>query len=558
LNPSINYLCAARKNLQSVNNINLRAGFTAILVSLFAIPCFAQTAESDSWLLSRGLVIVVILLLLGFVLLIAEKLLQIQALRAGEKDISNYSIFPQIGKWFKSKPHDYIGKAPVIALKKGYDIKLTGEPNPIFLTRSVGRYAINALDFRGIAPIPKVVVEVGQNVKAGDPLFYDKNNSTVLFVAPVSGEIIEVNRAEKRAISTIVILADTEIKYKPFQPLDLAAASRDAIVSYLCEGGVWPMIKERPYGTLADLHYIPDNIFISTFDTAPLAPDQNWVVKGKEAEFQAGLSTLSRLTSGKVHLGLNANEKESPSTAFTQAIGVEKHWFSGPHPTGNVGVQIHHISPIKKGMRVWTLGVQEVISIGSLLLHQKHDARRIVSIGGGVTNSGYVQTFIGAALQDLTQGLVPDNHRIISGDVLSGKQETIKGYLGFFDDQISIIEEGNKETMFGWAIPRLLPSASGAFPNKLLGDMKFDATTNTNGEKRAFVMTGQYEDVLPMDIYPQALMKAILAKDIERMEGLGIQELVEEDIALCEFACTSKQPLQSMLREGLEMIKAES
>ena len=404
-----------------------------------------------------------------------------------------------------------------------------------------------------------MVVGPGNEVKAGDPLFFDKHNIAVLFVAPVRGEVIEVNRGEKRAITTIVILADKEIKYKSFLPFDLNSATREQIIKYMCDGGVWPMIIERPFGTIASLEHAPDNIFITTFDSAPLAPNADFVIRGKESDFQKGLDVLSKLTAGKVHLGLNAKSDSAPSKAFTEAQGVEKHWFEGKHPAGNVGVQIHHIDPIKKGGRVWTLGVQEVISIGALFLRARHEADRVIAIGGtGLKESGYIKSYVGASIADLSQGLIIDNSRMISGDVLSGKQETSNGFLHFHDDQVSSIEEGNKEVMFGWAIPRIMPSTSVVFPNKIFGDVKFDDNTNTNGEKRAFVMTGQYEDVLPMDIFPQALMKAIITKDVERMEGLGIQELAEEDIALCEFACTSKQPLQTMLREGLDMLKTES
>jgi len=509
--------------------------------------------------MSRLILVATIALLFGFILLIAEKLLQIQAMRSGEKDLSSYSIFPQISKWFKKKPKDYIGEARIHHLKQGYDLPLIGEPIQQLIETTVRRFAINATDFRGIPPIPKVVVVPGQEVMAGDPLFYDKNNDQVLFVAPVSGEVIEVNRGEKRAITTIVILADKSIQYKPLLPFDLNAAKRDQIVNYLCECGVWPMIIERPFGTIANLYQAPKNIFISCFDSAPLAPDLNYIVQGKEQEFQKGLDVLNKLTGGKVHLGLDAGSEQPPAAAFRLATGVEKHWFEGKHPVGNVGIQIHHIDPIKKGQRVWTLGVQEVISIGALFLRQRHEADRILCLGGSsFLVTGYTKTFIGASIAELTASRVKENSRIISGDVLSGIQETFQGYSHYFTDQISAIPEGNHETLLGWALPRIMPSVSGAFPNKIFGNIQFDANTNTNGDPRAFVMTGQYEAMLPMNIYPQLLMKAIITKDIDRMEGLGIQELAEEDVALCEFACTSKQPLQSLLREGLDMIRLES
>jgi len=542
-----------------VNKTNYRVVFPTLLVILFFETSYAQTTSDTNTIMSRLILVAIIVLLFGFILLIAEKLLQIQAMRSGEKDISAYSIFPQIRNWFHKKPNAYVRDAPIHYLKQGYDLPLNGEPEQQILESTVSRYAINAMDFRGLPPIPKVIVTPGQEVLAGDVLFFDKNNPQVVIVAPVSGEVIEVNRGEKRAISTVVLLADKSIRYKPFLPFDLGTATREQIVNYMCEAGVWPMIIERPFGTIANTHQAPKNIFISCFDSAPLAPDLNFVVRGKETEFQKGLDVLNKLTGGKVHLGLDASGTQPPSEAFTSSFGVEKHWFAGKHPTGNVGIQIHHIDSIKKGHRVWTLGVQEVISIGALFLRQRHEADRLLSIGGSsFLTTGYIKTYIGASLADLTANRVKENSRLISGDVFSGLQETPQGYSHYFNDQISAIPEGNHETLFGWALPRIMPTVSGVFPNKILGDIKFDADTNTNGEPRAFVMTGQYEPMLPMDIYPQLLMKAIITKDIDRMEGLGIQELAEEDIALCEFACTSKQPLQSLLREGLNMIHSES
>jgi len=542
-----------------VNNLKYRAAVSAFLIFLSFNAAFSQSGSDSSLLLSRGLLLFIFLLLFGLIILISEKMLQIQAVRSGIKDATRYSILPEFSSWFRKKPKAYVGEAPVTYLNKGFDLALTGQPKQDLVEARVNRYAVNATDFRGLPPIPKVVVTVGQEVAAGDPLFYDKNNTEVLYVAPVSGEIIEINRGEKRAITTVVILADKKNRYRSLPPFDLGSSSREQIVKYLCEGGVWPMIKERPFGTIASLDHAPDQIFISCFDSAPLAPDLDYVIRGKEGEFQKGLEVLSRLTSGQVHLGLRANTDEAPAMAFTQASGVEKHWFSGKHPAGNVGIQIHHTAPIRKGGRVWTLGVQEVVSIGALFLRQRHEADRVVALGGSAfTQTGYVQTYIGASLGDLTQGRLIENSRLISGDVYSGKQESAQGYLHYYDDQVSAIPEGNHETLFGWAIPRIMPSASGVFPNKLLGDISYDADTNTNGEPRAFVMTGQYEAVLPMDIYPQLLVKAIITKDIERMEGMGILELSEEDIALCEFACTSKQPLQAILREGLDLIQSES
>jgi len=302
------------------------------------------------------------------------------------------------------------------------------------------------------------------------------------------------------------------------------------------------MISQRPFGVIPDATDIPSNIFVSTFDSAPLAPDLSFVVEGQGAAFQKGLDVLGMLTEGAVHLGLDARGDASPSNVFTEATGVQKHWFHGKHPVGNVGIQIHHISPIAGNDKVWTLGVQEVITIGKLFAEGKFDASRIIAVTGSESSTpGYVKTYLGANVGALA-GTVGDNVRLVSGDVLSGAQKSKEEFLDFRDDQITTIKEGNEYEMFGWLAPMdARPSVSQTFL-----------------EKRAFVVTGQYEKVLPMDIYPQHLMKAIIVNDFERMEGLGINELLEEDVALCEFACTSKQPLQSILREGLEIMREQA
>ena len=272
------------------------------------------------------------------------------------------------------------------------------------------------------------------------------------------------------------------------------------------------------------------------------------------------MDVLNKLTNGKVHLGLNARGSEAPSSIFTAAQGVETHWFHGKHPAGNVGIQIHHISPISSGEKVWTLGVQEVITLGKVFLEGRYYADRVVAVTGAeLKEPSYIKTFTGAKIGELVKdNLNNDNIRLISGDVLSGTKKTEEQFLGFFDDQVTVVEEGDYYEMFGWLAPVTpRPSISRTFPNFLFPDLKFKADTNTHGEKRAFVVTGQYEQMLPMDILPQHLMKAIIIGDIERMEGLGIHELSEEDVALCEFACTSKQSLQKILRDGLDLIREQ-
>jgi len=338
----------------------------------------------------------------------------------------------------------------------------------------------------------------------------------------------------------------------------LATASREDIVQLLLTSGVWAHLNQRPFDVVPDPEVVPDNIFISTFDTAPMAIDYNTIVAGKGAELQAAIDVLSKLTDGKVHLGLNASSDNAPAKEFTQINNAEKSWYNGPHPAGNVGVQMHHTAPISASSAVWTVGVQDLLTIGHLCLTGEYNAERIVALTGSeLERPRYVKTYIGAKVSDLLKdNLKGDHHRVIAGDVLTGKKQGDDAYLSIHDDQITVIPEGDDYEMFGWLFPVTpRPSISKTFPNFLFKDHKFEANTNTHGEKRAFVVTGQYESVLPMDIYVQQLMKSIMANDYERMEGLGIAELSEEDVAICEFVCTSKMPLQKILREGLDMMR---
>ena len=317
------------------------------------------------------------------------------------------------------------------------------------------------------------------------------------------------------------------------------------------------MINKRPFDVIAAADEVPRDIFISTFDTAPLAPDTMVLLAGKEKDFQAGVNALQRLTEGAVHLGIN----ESASGSWLSTINnAEKHYFSGKHPAGNVGVQIHHIKPIKSSDIVWTLGVQEVASIGSLFTKGYLDtSRKVAIVGDEFTETGYVDTYMGANIGELVKNNIKgEETRIIAGDVLTGRTVATEDFMSATTDQITTVKEGNYNEFLGWLVPIApRPSTSGTFPNFLYPNHKFIADTNTHGEKRAFVASGQYESVLPMDIYPTHLIKAILANDYERMEGLGINELSEEDIAICEFACVSKQPLQKILRQGLDMMREQ-
>jgi Na+-transporting NADH:ubiquinone oxidoreductase subunit A len=526
----------------------------SILPSGFLV---AQSGGSGATF-STGLMLVVAIVFLTAVYLITENLIGIEAHQVGkEGQLSGSGSVVQ--KLVKVKPPAYVN-GHYTKLTKGHNILLKGVPAQEIADSTVRTFALQPGNFIGMSSIPKVLVNEGDEVLAGQELFFDKKRPEIKYVSPVSGEIAAINRGEKRSIAEVVILADKEQKYRSLPAIDLDSISREDLVSFLLESGGLTMIRQRPYDIVAEPDIVPDNIFISTFDTAPLAPDASVLIKGQEGDFETGVKLLSKLTSGKVHLGLNANGKEAPPAVFVNVPYAEKHWFAGPHPAGNVGIQIHHIHPISSKDQVWILGVQETITLGKLITKRRFDASRIVALAGeSLKTPRYVRTVLGAKLDELLadQGIREDD-RVISGDVLSGKSKRREGFMHYFDDQVTVIPEGKEYELFGWLLPLTLrPSVSRTFPGFLFKDIHYSVNTNTHGEKRAFVMTGQYEDLLPMNIYLQHLMKAILANDFERMEGLGILELSEEDVALCEFACTSKQPLQHILRSGLETMREQ-
>ncbi len=532
-----------------------------ILSLFFFFPHFLR-AQSDTNNVSLIAVLVIIgaLILVSGILILSENLLQIEAKKYGvDTDKKNVSIFPAFSDFFGDKAPEYTGNDGVFVLKKGFDILLSGKPSNDIFIKHVKRFALRPPNFRGIVPIPKLVVAEEDEVLAGEELFYDKSNPDIKYCSPVSGEIIEIRRGAKRSISDIIILADKRQNFKSFNVPDLSRSSREKIVSFLLSSGAWPLINERPYDIVPNPGRVPENIFISTFDTAPLAPETAVIIEDNERAFQKGIDILAKLTSGRVHLSLDANGSEAPNRAFTNAKNAEKHWFRGKHPAGNVGVQIHHIHSIKPGKCVWTVNLQNVISIGKLFLEGRYDVSRLVAVGGSkVGKPAHLSTVAGANVGDLLGNIDEEGVRIIAGDVLTGRKVKKDDFLDANTDQITVIEEGDEYEMFGWLLPlEPRPTISRTFPNFLFPSLEFDGNTNTHGEKRAFVITGEYEKVLPMNIYPQHLMKAILANDYEQMEGLGIYELSEEDIALCEFVCTSKMPLQNILRDGLEMMREQ-
>lgn len=448
-----------------------------------------------------------------------------------------------------------------IKLKKGFDINLAGAPsNDVVKDVQPDTFALKPTDFPGMTR-PKLLAKEGDNVKAGSPVFHDKVFEDVLYTAPVSGEIVEVKRGAKRKILEIKILADKAVEYESFTKhsvSDIKGLSKEATIAQMCKGGVWPNIIQRPYGIVANAEESPKAIFISGFDTNPLAPSIEVLFSGQEQAFQAGIDILKKLTSGLVHLGINGKE-EIPSL-YSAVKGVQINKISGPHPAGNVGVQIHHIDPVNKGDLVWTVTPYGVIQIGKLFLEGKYDASKIIAVAGSeVSSPKYYSTYIGANAGKFLEGNLKKDHvRVVSGNVLSGNGIGKDGYLGYYHNALTVIPEGDYEELLGW----ILPSTSKLSFHKAFGLLsfltpkkEFVLDTNTRGEPRAFVQSGEFEKVMPMDVMPTYLVKAILAEDYDDMEALGIYELVEEDIALCEFIDVSKHELQTILRTGLDLIR---
>ncbi len=445
-----------------------------------------------------------------------------------------------------------------IRIKKGLDIKLQGEAEKAISTAIFSNFCtVKPSDFHSI--IPKLVTKEGVKIKAGEPLFYNKTNKEMLFVSPVSGEVIEVRRGEKRKILSIKLRADQQQVFKDFGVFDFNNATAQTVKEHLLASGCWPFIKQRPYDVIANPEKQPKAIFVSGHATAPLVADTDFILQGKEAQLQAAITAIKKLTDGQIHVSVG----KKAVSAFNNIEEITLHTVSGPHPSGNVGTQINKIDPVNKGEVVWIIAPQDLVIIGDLLLTGKFNAERIVAMAGAmVKKPRYFKTIIGSEVATMIydNGIEKDaNARIISGNVLTGTKIAPDGYLGYYDNTLTIIPEGNDYELFGWNKPVFnkvsttrAMTFSWLFPKK-----KYNLNTNTNGEHRAFVLTCQYEEVFPLDILPMQILKACMYQDLDEMEALGMYEVAPEDFALTEFVCVSKQPHQEIIRKGLDLMLKE-
>lgn len=450
-----------------------------------------------------------------------------------------------------------------IKIKKGLNIPIEGEA-PVSIVGHIKSDIVKICpeDFPGL--IPKLKVKVGDIVKAGTPVLYDKNNEDLFFAAPVSGEITAINRGEKRKLLDITIKADKEIQSENFEKKSPSEMSGEEIKSFILNAGLWPYIKQRPYDVIADPKKEARDIFVTGFSSAPLAPSFDFIIDREPESLQTGFDVLSKLTKGKVYLSIST---ETKSNALRNAKNVEIYEFNPLHPAGNTGVQINHIAPVNKGETVWTISALDLLLIGRLFLKGHVDFTRVIAYTGSETvKKGYYTAIAGGELSSLFDSNVTKEKtlRYISGDVLTGTQIEQNGTLRFYDSQVTVIPEGSdKHDFIGWASPGLNKkySAGCTYPSKLMhifnSAKKYRLDARLMGGQRAIIMSNEYEKVFPMDILPEQLIKSTIGFNIDRMEQLGIYEVAPEDFALCEFVDTSKLEIQRIIREGLLKLRKE-
>lgn len=446
-----------------------------------------------------------------------------------------------------------------IVLKKGLNIPISGKAE-LKVSKAIAPdiVAVCPTDFKGL--LPRLLVKEGDSVLCGSPVLADKKNPDILLCSPVSGVVKELVRGEKRKLLAVLIEADSERKCVDFKKKDVSKTDAETITASLLEAGLWPWLIQRPYGIIADPQIRPRDIFVSAFNTAPLAADTNFCYADQVKDIQTGISALAKLTDGKVHVSVCAK----CGKAFAGLQDAEIHAFSGKNPAGTVGVQINNIRPISKGETVWTISLAGLVAIGKLFNEGKYNVRRKVAITGpAAIEPTYVECLPGTPMKAFAAHFGGDSEgvRIISGDVLSGTTVGAAGYLCFRDDQVSIIREGYDRELLGWIRPFRFNQYShdrSYFSWLLPKSKKYDMDTNLHGGPRAFLMDDSYYGkVLPMDIYPIYLAKACLAGDIEKMEKYGIYEVLPEDLAVCEFVDPSKNNIQEMIAEGIDLMLKE-
>lgn len=444
-----------------------------------------------------------------------------------------------------------------IILRKGLTIPISGTADfKISSADSADNFVIYPDDFHGV--VPKMLLKEGEVVLRGQPIFYSKANPEIKFVSPVSGTLSKIERGAKRRITALSIKADGKDKAVVHNLAKLDKLGAADVKKHLLESGCWPFVKQRPYDVIANPNSTPKAIFISGFSTAPLAADVPFMLSSQKEDFQNGINALAKLAP-KVHLSVNTEV----ASFLTEVSNVELHSFKGPHPAGNVGVQIHHLDPVNAGETVWVVGPVDVARIGAFFSTGVFDASQTIAVVGPVVKSpSYFKSHLGAAVAPLLEqaGIDTDGQiRVINGDSLSGAAIHAEGNLGFYNNTLTVLSEGNHYRMFGWLpfVGSNIFSMSRTSLSWLMPKRKYALDTNMNGEERALVVTGEMEQVLPMDIFPMQLLKECMVQNIEKMEGLGIYEVAPEDFALVDYASTSKIEAQAIIRDALDLMIKE-
>ena len=438
-------------------------------------------------------------------------------------------------------------------LKKGLDIPVKGAAaRKVVKTVKPGVVAVKPTDFKGF--LPRLLVKEGDRVLAGSPVLADKQKPRILVTSPVSGTVAGIVRGEKRKLLAVLVQPDDSQEYVDFGTK--VPADAEAVKELLLTSGLWGALIQRPYGIQADPDLRPKAVFVSTFSTAPLAADTEFTLGDRLADFQAGVNALGKLTDGGVHV--TVNKAVWNSSPFHKVENAIVHAVGGKHPAGNVGVQISHLAPIQKGETVWTMPVLAVAALGRLINTGRLDLTRKVAVTGPMAPTpAYVEALPGTPVKELAA--IPEGVRVIGGDVLTGENLGKQGYLGFFQDQITLLNEGYDREWFGWAKPfrPKVHSSSWCYFSWLTPKKQYDMDTNLHGGPRAFVETKCFEDVTPMDIFPIYLIKACLAGDIEKMEKFGIYEVLPEDLALCDYVDPSKNDIQAIIQQGIDLMIKE-
>lgn len=445
-------------------------------------------------------------------------------------------------------------------LKKGVDIPLVGKPEKNITNISESAYVkIHPNRIKGIKP--KLLIKEGDFVNTGSPLFFDKLNPSVMFISPCTGTINSINFGPRRVIEQITIQTQfsEEIfeQNKVYSESEINSANKDDLITVLTKSGCWTYIRQRPFSKIANPTESPKSVFISGFNTAPHSPDVEFILNQDSNGFQAGINALSKLTDEKIHISIPSKRSNE---IFKSLKNVVLHAFSGPHPSGNVGIQIHHIDPINIGEKVWYVDIQDVAAIGKQLLSGKFSTHKYITVSGeGISSPSYIKIRRGSEIKSiLGDQLKSGEFRIISGDVLTGDKTELDFGLGYYDSQVTVIPEGGQREFLGWIKPGLNKyTISNTYLSKLMPRKDWSLNTSINGSLRAIIPFGYWEKVLPMDILPQYLVKSIIANDIDEMEQLGIYECDPEDFALCSFVCQSKFPVHQVISDGLDIIEKE-